>query len=103
MQILVSSPLRVAEASDSVSCQGTKEWDHIAGAKSFCVFATKPSLTYMASKPSTYPIPPITPVPNNQLTSKEVIDKEELKVILDFEVDINTTSKEPHAKRRKLA
>ena len=95
---------RVAEASDSVSCQSTKECDHIAGGKSFCVFATKPSLTYAASKPSTYPIPPVTPVSNNRLTNNEVIDKEELKVMLDFEVGINTTSdsEEPHAKRRKV-
>ena len=94
---------RVAEASNSISCQSTKDFEHIARGKGFCIFVTEPSLTYAASKPSTYPIPTITPVPDRHLTSKEVIDKKELMVILDFEVDIDTTLDESRAaKRRKL-
>lgn len=92
---------RITDTSNSVSCQSTSESDHIGAGKNFCIFVTKPSLTYAASKPSSYPIPPVTKV-NGQLTSDEVIDKDELKVILDFKVDIETTSEEPSAKRRKL-
>ena len=89
---------RVVETSSNISCQSTKDFDHIGAGKNFCIFVTKPGMTYAASKPSTYPIPRIVKV-NMQLTNAVVIDKKELDVIFDFELGIS--SAEPHAKRRK--
>ena len=91
---------RVTETCSSVSCQSTKEFDHIGAGKNYCIFATKPDITYAASKPSMYPIPTIIKVDGVQLTSEVVINKQELSVTFDFEIGIS--SEEPQVKRRRV-